>query len=425
MVDVPGDAETHQLAAHGTCHLCGAWMSVSTDVAGFGCVVAHDQARTGPLLTVACSECSLVQTLPHPTAEEVREYYASGQYRREFPDLPRYELDENLEPTGRTIAPGEDGYELACDRHGEHAAKRLIEMLGLSAGSFVLEVGCGDGRVAAAMVKAGIACGAIEADPGKRAEASARGVDVGPPDDDQLNDCADVVYALQVVEHFADPIGELAGIVKRAKIGGTVFVEVPTVERPYVSLSHFLQRPHVVNYSTHTLGAALKRAGLVDVRTAIDGSVLLGVGTRGHAEMQPYEPHSGPMAAEVVGRLHAWERKRAETEKAADIIERFEAMMGDVYGVQTRSTAPVELDEGEARFILGEWHRWRKMASDAAGELHAIITALEEAKREDWHPDAWTRGYLAGRIYEGQRLGVALGHVLNGLALNLNRKETK
>ena len=426
------------------CHLCGSMLE--SNGINVGCVEVAHQARTGSLLTVACSECSLVQTLPHPTAEEVRDYYASGTYRQEFPDLPRYELDENLEPTGRTVLPTDEDYELTCDRHGEHAAKRLIEMLGIGDGVRVLEVGCGDGRVSAALKARGVDIRAIEWD---NAKAKARGVDVVNPDEadmctlgagqDPEADAVDrvdtvphahlhdLVFALQVAEHFADPIGELwENLVRYAKPGGTVFVEVPTVERPYVDLTHFLQRPHVVNYSTHTLGAAMKRAGLVDVMTAIDGSVLLGIGKRGPDGPQPYKPHGGPLAAEMVGKLQAWDRRQRETATAQFRVERFERMMATQGGIETREgMAGLYMDDEEAAFILSEWHRWRKMASDAAGELHGIVTALEEAKREDWHPDPWVRGFLAGRIHEGQRLGVALGHVLNGLALNLNRKDPK
>lgn len=269
----------------------------------------------------------------------------------------------------------------------------------------VVEFGCGDGRVSRALMDLGVNVHAVEKDPGMRAQAVERGVTVEP----DASGTADVVFALQVVEHFADPI---RGLTAMAEVGERIYIEVPTVERPYVSLSHFLQRPHVVNFSQHTLGVALKRAGWTNVHTAIEGQVLCALGTKGSGP-QPYEPHGGPSAEEVVETLHAWERKRTATERATAITQRFEAGEWS------------EMTEADRSFILNEWARWRTMAVDAAHSLGSLVRMLEEHARPDWHADPWVCGYYAGRIYEGQRLGITLGHVLNGLALNLNKAETK
>lgn len=385
------------------CHLCGSPLADALGV--------HDQSRTCRLDTAACIACSLLQTVPHPTADEVSHYYASGDYRREFPWLPRPELDEALQPTGRMVSPDDADYGLACDRHGERAAARLIDALGLHDKHSVLEVGCGDGRVAAAMHRAGINVAAVEHDPALAAQAAQRGVRIA----DTRIGCFDVVYALQVIEHFADPVGELAGMVQRARIGGMVFVEVPTVERPYVSLAYFLQKPHVVNYTTHTLAAALRRAGLGEVHTAIDGSVLLGWGVRSADGPRPYEPHGGPMAQEVVGELLAWERQRAAVEHAERCIDSF-------CDPQWREQASGDDDTRKVlAFVADEFVRWRRMGSDAGVSLADLCKQLETLERPDWHRDAWTRGFYAGRIYEGQRMGTALAHINNQLGYNLNK----
>lgn len=384
------------------CYLCGHTLSDALHV--------HDQGRTGPLTTVACSECSLLQTSPHPTAAEVEDYYRSGQYRIEFPALPRDELDAELQPTGRTVRPEDDDYADTLDRHGEYAARRLVDALGLGAGVRVLEVGCGDGRVAAAMRRLGVDVRAAEYDPRLAAEAVERGAVLAGLEDDGF----DIAYALQVVEHFADPVGELEAMVRRVKVGGLVFVEVPTVERPYVSLSHFLQKPHVVNYSTHTLAAALRRAGLEEVHTAIDGSVLLGWGVRSANGPRAYEPHGGPLAPEVVGKLLAWERQRAATAAAERHIECF-------LDAEWRACVPGEGNRATLDFMADEFQRWRRMGSDAGVSLAKLCRMLEEVERPDWHADPWMRGFYAGRIYEGQRMGTALAHINNQLGLNLNK----
>ena len=407
------------------CHLCGHDLADALHV--------HDEGRpyTGPLHTVACSECSLVQTVPHPTAAEVADYYASGRYRVEFPDLPKMWIGEDMQPDpSRMIDPVDPLYGVTCDRHGQHAAQRLAEMMDMSPETSVLEVGCGDGRVAGWLRAAGIEIQAVEADPGKRKEAEARGVsvwsDIGEPAPSMV---FDRVYALQVAEHFADPIGGLASIIQRAIPGGLVFVEVPCVERPYVSLSHFFQKPHVVNYSAHTLAAALRCAGLDDVHTAIDGNVLMGWGVAGNGERRPYEPHGGPPAAQIVGTLHKWERERAERETA----ERYEAAFlnpawrNELAGVDPYTYAEISPDEPGPVLdhMAAEFVKWRDVGTDAIYGIAKLCKRIddEHGDLETWHANAWVRGYHAGVAAERQRLGVILGNMSNGLLVKLNRKE--
>lgn len=398
------------------CHLCGHDLADALHV--------HDEGRpyTGPLHTVACSECSLVQTVPHPTAAEVADYYASGRYRMEFPDLPKMWIGDDGQPDpSRLIDPSDPLYELTCDRHGQHAAQRLAVMLEITAPmTSVLEVGCGDGRVSGWLRAGGVDVQAVEADPKKRKEAEARGVsvwsDINEPPPSMLYDR---VFALQVAEHFADPIGGLASIVQRATPGGLVFVEVPAVERPYVSLSHFLQKPHVVNYSAHTLAAAMRCAGLDEVHTALDGNVLMGWGVRGTAERRPYEPHGGPPAAQIVGTLHKWERERAERETA----ERYEAAF---LNPSWREVAAVtDRDQATLDHMAAEFVKWRDVGTDAIYSIAKLCKRIddEHGDLETWHANAWVRGYHAGVAAERQRLGVILGNMSNGLLVKLNRKE--
>lgn len=396
-----------------SCYLCAASLERAIRV--------HDDSRTCPLVTVACASCSLVQTVPHPTPAEVFEYYASGAYRREFPDLPRVWIGDDGEPDPtRLVSPDDPEYPLTCDRHGEHAARRLIEALDLGRpGLRVLEVGGGDGRVNAAMRRAGVDAEMIERDPAKATQAESLGAKV-------VADGAgyDVVFALQVVEHFADPVGELAAMVERAKVGGIVFVEVPTVERPYVSLTHFLQKPHVVNYSSHTLAEALRCAGLDDVRTAIDGGVLLGWGERGTSRRRAYEPHGGPMAAEVVGRLHGWERERAARELAERRLRDFAdpewraALTADEWGTPMDSRATVD-------FAASELDRAQRGLASAVYQLGKVIHLLESESETapTWHPEPWVRGCYAGRDAERQKIGVVLSMVHSSLLVLLNKEK--
>lgn len=391
------------------CHLCRRDL---TDA-----ITVGTEGRTGPLTSVACRRCGLVQTMPHPTAKEVGDYYASGQYRREFPPLPVFELGEDLEVVRdgeglpRMTPPDDERYSLMLDRAALRTAKRLADTLKMATHHRVLEVGCGDGRVAAALASIGIDVCAMETDPDKADEARARGVRI-------IEEGAgfDVVYALQVIEHFADPVGELRTLAERAKVGGLVYVEVPTIERPYVSLAHFFQRPHVVNYSSETLPEAMALAGLGDVQIWIEASVLIGLGVRSADPVPAPEwqdtDERGLRAAAILG---GWEQRRLAKERAQREQAKAEDRMG-------RFDRGEELTAEERLWVAGECKRFRDGFVDAVEAIRLIIKQLESAEREDWHQQPWARGFLAGRIYEGQQTSIALGHVLNTLMDMLNRE---
>ncbi len=393
-----------------SCHLCDAPL---TDA-----VYVHNEGRTGPMVTVACRSCSLVQTVPHATPHDVAVYYASGEYRREFPDLPRRWIDDDGQPTDEMVAPDDARYAETCTRHGAHAARRLVHGLGLEPGQRVLEVGSGDGSVAGAMHELlGGGVYVLERDSRKAGEALARGVPIHDPSTGEAEGGFDVAFALQVVEHFARPVEDMVAMVRQVREGGMVYVEVPCVERPYVSLTHFLQKPHTVNFSRHTLAALMHRAGLDDVHTDYDGAVLCGYGVRGSSGPRPYEPHGGPMAEEVVGKLKAWESERAATELA---IKR----MRDFEDADWRASITDDVEAcGTLDFAADELVRWRACATDAIGELTSIVRLLEQAHetRPSWDADMWMRGLRAGQAQESQRIGAALAHVLNRLVSQLNK----
>lgn len=384
------------------CHLCRSPLDQAVTIATEG--------RTGPLHTVACDMCGLVQTVPHPTAEEVADYYASGAYRREFPDLPMPLLNEDLTYAGRMVEPGSPEYETAKDRIGMHAARRLVGDYKIEPSDKVLEIGCGDGRVAGAL-RFHCFTIAVEADPNKRAEAEARGVTVAEPGV-VLPGQQDFVYALQVAEHFADPIGQLrTEIVEMAKVGGVVVVEVPTVERPYVSLTHFFQKPHVASYSSDTLKAALEMAGLGQVTTRIEGSILIGCGVR-LAEPDPVSmPWAGPGTGQrVADGLHAWQVAQDDAEaKRAPQLAMTKMLDGD-------DLTPRELD-----LCREELRRYASTGAEAILSLSALVKMLDAHTLPDWHADPWVRGYYAGRIYERGACAQLMGHLLDELHLGLNR----
>ena len=230
-----------------------------------------------PQRSVACARCAFVQVDPMPTADELRDYYASGQYRREFPWLP---VDG--------VPPDSPEYGAARDRQAEQGATWMAMELGGLGGKVLYEVGCGDGRVAAAVQRLGderTLAMAWDDDPDMRAQAEARGVVVTR----NPTRLSDVVYAHQVLEHTPDPVGTLRSWRSLLRDGGLVHIQVPTLEAMYGGASHFFQKPHVVNFTMRTLVLTLLRAGFSPHRVGISGNVLYATAEMADEDALTYE----------------------------------------------------------------------------------------------------------------------------------------
>ncbi len=229
------------------CYLCG-----DDTTAG---VFVHDRTRTRPGVTIACRTCGLIQHRDHPSAAELDAYYSSGAYRREFPPMALVD----------GIAPDSPEYPATRVLWGDAVTAYTEEAIGKVHGRRVYEVGAGDCAVALAMARRGATVTVIEPD----ASVVPAGVDALPALPDPMP-AASVVVAYQVLEHQADPVEALRDWLR----ADTVYVEVPNARKPYQSLTHFLQYPHVVSFSPLTLGMCALMAGANDVDMNEPGTVL-------------------------------------------------------------------------------------------------------------------------------------------------------
>jgi SAM-dependent methyltransferase len=103
----------------------------------------------------------------------------------------------------------------------------------LPAGAHLLEVGCGDGRLLAALAARGLVVTGIEPSPSAADRARRRGVEVIAADLDQaaarLEDLPpfDALVFWHSLEHFDDPAAALATASARLRPGGRLVVAVP------------------------------------------------------------------------------------------------------------------------------------------------------------------------------------------------------
>jgi len=159
-------------------------------------------------------------------------------------------------------------------------AARLAFLLGrVAVGERVLDLGCGDGAFAAALLDAG--CEVTMADVAEEALRRAR---VRAPGAEAVklaegrplpfaDDAFDAVWAGEVVEHVADVVGLLAEVHRVLRWGGQLLVTTPWHGRLVVGTDtpYFDPRTdHLRFFSARTLRAVIVDAGFrnVDVRRA-------------------------------------------------------------------------------------------------------------------------------------------------------------
>jgi 2-polyprenyl-3-methyl-5-hydroxy-6-metoxy-1,4-benzoquinol methylase len=156
------------------------------------------------------------------------------------------------------------------------AARRAFLLDRVAPGQRVLDLGCGDGTFAAALLAAG--CQVTMADVAEEAlrrararapEAQAARLGEGEPLP-FAEDAFDVIWAGEVLEHVADVVGLLAEVRRVLRWGGPLLITTPWHGRVVVATdAHFDPRAdHLRFFSARTLRAVLEDAGFneIDIR---------------------------------------------------------------------------------------------------------------------------------------------------------------
>ncbi|HEY2767846.1 MAG TPA: class I SAM-dependent methyltransferase [Solirubrobacteraceae bacterium] len=169
-------------------------------------------------------------------------------------------------------------------------AERLRFLLAhVPKGASVLDVGCGEGRFASELARAGRVVVGIDVahEPLRRARARDSAIDVrlvGAEGSWPLQDCTfDALWAGEVIEHVADTAGWLSEARRVLRSGGVIVLSTPAhgpLTRLALGLSargfesHFDPRSdHLRFYTRRGLLALLGEFGFEDVRTRALGGV--------------------------------------------------------------------------------------------------------------------------------------------------------
>lgn len=197
---------------------------------------------------VVCDDCGLGRFEPMLSAEEIRDLYPDEYYGE--PGVKFQPLVERL-------------VRLVGERHISFLSR------GLSAGSRVLDVGCGRGVILGALADRGLEVHGVEisaeaargADPRAEIRIAARLQDAGYPPA-----FFDEVVIWHVLEHLQDPRGTIEEVHRILKPGGRLIVAVPNFESMQARWSdaawfHLDLPRHLYQFPLHALRRMLEGIG--------------------------------------------------------------------------------------------------------------------------------------------------------------------
>jgi SAM-dependent methyltransferase len=243
---------------HVVCPMCGA-----NDCAT---VLRADEARLAercliPWHIVRCRSCRLVYVNPRQVGLSAQQTYGDGSY-------------------GFARSPLADAF-----AGGVPHSSRVLDPLDRMARTRgrLLDIGCATGDVLVAAQSRGWTASGVEVSPHAAAVARGRGFDVAVG---TLRHAAleaeryDAVTLLDVIEHFDEPLAELAEVHRLLRPGGVLVVETPNWDSLYRRVLRrwwpaLQARFHLIYFDARTLAAMLRRAGFEPVFSVTEiGAVL-------------------------------------------------------------------------------------------------------------------------------------------------------
>lgn len=204
----------------------------------------HDRNLLG-IRTVGCNCCGLVQTNPRPSATGLNSFYR---------DYYRLYYQGATEPDQLYITS------LNKDDRLAYTAEFFAEKIALSLEAAVLDYGCGEGSLFAALRKAGFIGNfyGVELNSSFGEYASRYG-NATVSNSIQARELVDLAVVNHVLEHLHDPIGTLREIRKLIKPEGYLYVDVPDAEE-YGTI-YDLHIAHIYHFTEKTLKNIVQQAG--------------------------------------------------------------------------------------------------------------------------------------------------------------------
>ena len=235
-------------AAATACYLCG-----RADL-----TVLTTELRHGPGRVLHCPDCDLgILEREDDAGADLKAYY-DGEYRKHHGPTPGRPTD----------------YRDIFEAHVDYQQQRL-DLLApyLAADARVLEIGCSTGHLLYHLNQRVDEAVGFDLDSGAaafaRTELGLTTLSGTLADSGLAENAFDLVVAIQTLEHIDDPIAACKAFASYVRPGGTLFVEVPNLNDPLLSLydapryrSFYYHKAHLWYFSAASLSGVMRRAGV-------------------------------------------------------------------------------------------------------------------------------------------------------------------
>ncbi len=220
-------------------------------------VIISEKDRYGfAIPQILCSKCGLVRSkivLDEPSNRLFYEKYYRGIYLASSSD------NSSAKQIGALFA---DQY-----NRGKRIFSLIKKEIKLKKLHVVSEIGCGAGGILMPFKEYGLNVNGYDYDKSYLDYGCSKGLDLHLGDFYELaEDCScDLVLINHVLEHFLDPLSEMSKLLRKVKIGGYVYIEVPgimNIEKVYIRPILYFQNAHVYNYYKDYLWVMFEKFGL-------------------------------------------------------------------------------------------------------------------------------------------------------------------
>jgi len=206
----------------------------------------------GDTQILRCDTCDFWFGHPAPGAEELARYYETVfGARRQWSKDPAFLAIMERRATAQIAFVGDH----------------------LAGVRTALDIGCGVGALVAELTRAGIQAVGFDSDETVVQIGRTRwgaNLQRGHVDANTAGPPVDLLCLSHVVEHFADPVGELGRLAARVRPGGFVFIEVPRCT-PWMFAQGVDSESHLGFFSHRSLHILAQRTGLDPLRLASCG----------------------------------------------------------------------------------------------------------------------------------------------------------
>lgn len=189
---------------------------------------------------------------PYFSEEEILDYY-NGEYRKLYSSKEYYTLEMNKVFFQRALPEAKTRYE------------RVRAYL--SKDDEVLEIGCASGYFLDVIKEHVFSVEGVELDEKNREYCKSIGIDT-EKDIKDFHKKFDKIFIFHVLEHIKEPVSFLNNLKIHLKKGGKLFIEVPSLEDPLLSMysipeyrDFYYQMAHLWYFNNNSLSYILNKVG--------------------------------------------------------------------------------------------------------------------------------------------------------------------